>query len=693
MDRLLPRSSRWLTAPLLAAATVVPSFAVPSFAQAPVPAAAGAATGKARGVANAAATAAPAKQLTTVRSAVLPRAITSFGACRDGGWLYVFGGHIGREHAHSRANVVGDFQRLNLADGSSWQALPPGPALQGTALVAARDGGIWRVGGMNARNEAGDEGDLHSTASVARFDPVRLTWSEATPLPEPRSSHDAIVLGDHLYVVGGWHLHGRGDGDWLRTAWVADLRQQPLVWRELPDVGAPRRAAALAAFGNRIALLGGLGQDGMLKTVRVFDPAANAWSDAPDLPGHAFGTAALGIGTTLFATVMDGRLLAWEGGDAWRPVAQLELPRFFHRLVPAQDPTQILALGGAGRGGHMRSIETVDTVPRALATLREFVIPAPGKVAYRQAVLLRDNVLWAFGGNRNLAGDRFAPAQFAEDVWRIDLLALTATRAGSLPAGRQSMAAAGAGANGALLLAGGLGLATADGKVLSLAACYRWDAKRGELKELPPLPSGRTQAALVQHDGKAWLFGGTDFVPDADGGTTSGDHADVLVCDLGADAPAFAASGLRLPRQRRSFAAAVLGGEALLVGGLGDEFAAAGPVDALDLTTRTWREFELPVAWVSPQVAAIGERLYVACGGTMNGQRFTEDRSLWSWHRDEGWRRVVDELPFATRHVHMLAMRNRLLFYAANDARGDCIVVRTLAPDAGVHVLETAMHR
>ncbi len=626
------------------------------------------------------------------RPAVLPHAVTSFGACRAGGWLYVYGGHIGRAHAHSRANVVGSFQRLNLADGISWQALPSGPALQGLALVASAAGTVYRVGGMQAHNDPDAPDDLHSTASVARFDPETNVWVETTPLPEPRSSHDAIVLDNRLYVVGGWNLAGGEEGTWHHTGYVADLREEPLVWAPLPDLGEERRAAALAAFAGRIVLLGGIGPEGLLDTVRVFDPSTSLWSNGPDLPGTAFGTAALGLGDRLFATVADGRLLAWDGIGPWQTVATLEMPRFFHRLVPALDAGQLLAIGGAGRGGHTRTLETIDTTPQPLATLRECVIPAPGRVTHRQAVFLRDNTLWAFGGNRGTSKDRFAKDQFAEDIWRIDLLEQTAARAGSLPAGRQSMAVATASDGGGPVLLGGLGVAP-DGSVRSLASTWRWDARCRELRPFAELPAGLTQCAAVQLGDDVWVFGGTEFTPDGDGGGTSTESEDVLVCNLRAESPAFVFSGLRLPRPRRSFAAAVLGNEVILLGGLGGDFEHAGPADVLDVAAKTWRSLELPTPWVSPQAAVIGDRLYVACGGTMDGQKFTEDRSLWSWRRDEGWRRLVAELPFPVRHVHMLAQRNRLLFYSANDPRGERIVIRTLEPDPSVHVLETAMHR
>ena len=41
-------------------------------------------------------------------------------------------------------------------------------------------------------------------ADVARFDPKTKQLESLTQLPEPRSSHDAVVIGDKLYVAGGW---------------------------------------------------------------------------------------------------------------------------------------------------------------------------------------------------------------------------------------------------------------------------------------------------------------------------------------------------------------------------------------------------------------------------------------------------------------------------------------------------------
>jgi hypothetical protein len=495
-----------------------------------------------------------------------------------------------------------------------------------------------------------------------------------------------------LYVVGGWNLQGE-EGDWHRTAWVADLQTQPLEWQALPELDHVRRACAVATFDNKVAVLGGINDDQPIATVCVFDPERASWSDGPQLPGFAFGTAALGIDGWLYATIMDGRLMKWDGSHeaTWQPVAQLETPRFFHRMVEALDG-RILALGGAGRGGHMRTMEhiAIDSAPRL--ELREYVIPAPSHVAYRQALLLQDNTIWAFGGNRGNPGERFATDQFATDIWKVELTKMTADKVGDLNSGRQSMATAIWGDRNKNLMIGGLGVV--DGKVQSLSSGVSFNLKREKQSALEvELDAPRTQCQIAYYEDKVYVLGGIDFTPNEAGGTSKGDTREVLVCDLTDEQPKFVASGITLPRARRSFGVATIGTKLYLIGGLGKGFQHAGPCDVYDFETKAWTELIAPRHWVSPQVAVLGDRVYVACGGTMKGQSFTQDRSVMSYEQGSGWHSVVAELPFVTRHVRMLPHRNRLLFYTANDERRDRIVIRILEPDHSALLPEPSFHR
>lgn len=77
----------------------------------------------------------------------------------------------------------------------------------------------------------------------------------------------------------------------------------------------------------------------------------------------------------------------------------------------------------------------------------------------------------------------------------------------------------------------------------------------------------------------------------------------------------------------------------------------------------------------------------------MKGQRFTQDRSVMVYEPSNGWQIVINELPFATRHMQMLPHRNRLMFYSANDKRRDRIIIRFLEPDHSAMIPEAPFHR
>ena len=163
--------------------------------------------------------------------APLPETITSFGAVTADGWLYVFGGHKGKRHEYSAEEVSGSFDRLQLSDGRHWQSLPPSVPGQGLALVA-HGHDLYRIGGMAAQNHEGAKQDLHSTSLVQRFGFHNRRWQDIAPLPEPRSSHDAVVLGNKLYVAGGWDLTGGTNKPiWLSNAAMLDLSRPRDGWK------------------------------------------------------------------------------------------------------------------------------------------------------------------------------------------------------------------------------------------------------------------------------------------------------------------------------------------------------------------------------------------------------------------------------------------------------------------------------
>jgi hypothetical protein len=306
----------------------------------------------------------------------LPEPLSSFGAAVADGWLYVYGGHTGTEHQHSAANLSNHFRRIQLAgDTQQWEELPVQTPLQGLALVA-HGGKIYRIGGMNARNATpDDEEQLHSTAEFAEFDPTTRQWKALEPLPAPRSSHNAVVIGDRLYVVGGWALSGSSPGEWQDGALMFDFGDLPLGrelgaerqagWQTLPDPPFNRRAIAVGHWNDRVVVIGGIDEEGEVsQRVDLFDPDTGTWSEGPELPGNGghsgFGVSAWNLDGKLYVSGLRGSVYRLnDAGSAWEEVARLARGRFFHQLVPTEHGG-LLAVGGASRDGHLADIEWID---------------------------------------------------------------------------------------------------------------------------------------------------------------------------------------------------------------------------------------------------------------------------------------------------------------------------------------------
>ncbi|HSI12586.1 MAG TPA: PQQ-binding-like beta-propeller repeat protein [Chthoniobacter sp.] len=295
----------------------------------------------------------------------IPQPATSFGAAINDGWLYFYGGNTGKAHEFNKECVKGDLFRLQLPAGTAWEKLPGGLALLSSSLVSY-DGKVIRLGGMSAHNEKGQKNDLHSTDEVMSFDPAKRQWEPMARLPQPRSSHDAVVFQDTLYVGGGWKLSG-DDGEGVHSQWhdtmlTLDLRAPDKGWQTHPQP-FQRRAIAVVAQGGRIWFIGGMdSKDEPSRAVDWYEPATGKWGKGSDLPDGAmagFGIAACEQGGKLYVSPLSGKVLTPSAdGTKWDEVTKLTPARFFHRLLPVADG-RLVAVGGSNRQGHVTQLELV----------------------------------------------------------------------------------------------------------------------------------------------------------------------------------------------------------------------------------------------------------------------------------------------------------------------------------------------
>lgn len=301
----------------------------------------------------------------------LPRGLTSFGAARTEDALYVYGGNTGEAHDYHTGVQSDQLLKLDLkAQSKGWSILSQGLRLQGLGMVAYKDKLII-AGGFTAMNLEGEPQDLRSQDSVRLFDLTNNTWKDLPPLPEARSSHDAAIIGDKLYVVGGWTLQGvGGKSQWLDTAWALDLSNPEAKWEALANTPFHHRALSVVAHKGKLFAIGGMQKDGgPTKSVWIYHPTENQWTQGGSLIGDrsmaGFGNAAWSNGNNLIVCTYEGDIeLFDEDEDRWKVIGKTATARFFHRLIPIDQET-LVAIGGANMGeGKFLTLEPITVKPQ-----------------------------------------------------------------------------------------------------------------------------------------------------------------------------------------------------------------------------------------------------------------------------------------------------------------------------------------
>jgi len=292
----------------------------------------------------------------------LPESFSSFGAATSDGYVYVYGGHAGKTHSYSVETTLGKFRRINIADTSKgWEELPGSTKIQGLALVAHK-GIVYRVGGMEPRNAMADKSDNHSIATVQAYDPKVGKWANLPDMPSGRSSHDAVVVGDTLYVVGGWCMNGAGkDSVWHETGCSLDLADSKAAWKEFKHPFS-RRALTAAAFNGKVYVIAGLmAKGGMERGCNIYDPKTGEWTAGPTLPEgrmNGFTPATVVVGDQLLVNPADGKIYRLKGSE-WEAVSQVKTPRWVARAVPFGEG-KMLVLAGATGDGSVGTCELID---------------------------------------------------------------------------------------------------------------------------------------------------------------------------------------------------------------------------------------------------------------------------------------------------------------------------------------------
>jgi N-acetylneuraminic acid mutarotase len=119
------------------------------------------------------------------------------------------------------------------------------------------------------------------------------TWTTIAPLPEGRLVFATAVVGDYLYVIGGYNTGGISQSTVYRYDIVGDSWT---IVASLPGILGWGKAAV---YNNRIYVAGGYNDVTVQSTVYVYNVATDTWSTATSMPAARFGGAFSATGNKL----------------------------------------------------------------------------------------------------------------------------------------------------------------------------------------------------------------------------------------------------------------------------------------------------------------------------------------------------------------------------------------------------------
>jgi N-acetylneuraminic acid mutarotase len=653
--------------------------------QSPATPAGGAAAGAVESAANGAATPEP---LTSHFAGVMPRGLTTVGAATLGDALYLVGGYFGPPHDYAKEFQSGAVLRLSLSTGQ-WEELPSVEPIQSPAVIG--DGRyLYKIGGMQVQNTTGKPTELRSVVAAERFDPSKNRWEPLPNLPEPRSSHYAVVVGSTLYVVGGWALEGgMNDNVWRDTMLTADLSQPTFTWNSV-KIPFQIRAQGLVPFGGKIYVLGGLAPEGSTDAVHRYDVASGQWSDGPAFPEENLTARGAVYKGRLYANGANGKVYRLSLDESqWELAGATEHGRLFHEMVPSERGPLVLAgIPDNNRGGRIRLIERLSEEPAQAGVIMNLANASPAK--NRQGAFVWGQQLFLFGGNNSLGQHDFEKSNFVSDAWRLDLGALEFKPVAAFPAARQSMQALAVGKEEESALAvGGFGF---NGNVLATSAdVYRYEVMKREWTPAPEkkLPEGRSQFGMAAWKDSLWIFGGLNF----DGSREQSDQirhtTQILKLDTSRPDAKFEDAGVSLKEPRRAFAGAVLDGTYYIVGGMHDNFQGVEACEAIDLEAKQSRPFQCPSEnRLGAELVALGGKLYLVGGSVAAGEMERKHSPVIEAYDPAAgsWATLRSQVPLDTaEQLRAFAYKDQLLLYSAqkNDASVQVAILDPAALAAG----------
>jgi len=215
--------------------------------------------------------------------AALPRGTDNVAVLGAGGVVHAIGGEA--RTAHQVYDPAGNW----------WSAGPASPRIRFASAATVLNGRLHLIGGWNY-----DNGASASLASHDMFDPTTGAWTPLAPLATARNAAAATVLDGRIVVIGG-----RAPG--IRAADQTSLASCEVYdpgadhWTEGAPLPQARAGLAAVMLGGHVYTMGGESMlGGVSAAVTRLDSLTGTWTVLDDMPYAAHGLAVVVVGDAAY---------------------------------------------------------------------------------------------------------------------------------------------------------------------------------------------------------------------------------------------------------------------------------------------------------------------------------------------------------------------------------------------------------
>ena len=214
------------------------------------------------------------------------------------GKVYVIGGiEVNRApHIPNPGDMTLDRVQAYDPVTNTWAPKRSMPTTRARMAAVTFDGMIYVFGGASRRG-----GKVLDAVEV--FNPEageRGAWKKLAKLPKALAATSAAVVGDKIYVIGGWDRGAQKEV--YGTVFEYDPKED--TFDQKRDMPTPRGGLGVAVLQGKIYAIGGWNLEEVLNVVEVYDPATDTWEAKKPMPVQK---ALFGI------TTLSGRIFAIGG--------------------------------------------------------------------------------------------------------------------------------------------------------------------------------------------------------------------------------------------------------------------------------------------------------------------------------------------------------------------------------------------